>query len=348
FSHMQFEYQAYSRAKSKHSSDLIPDIRLLWKALNTERADSLAGYFRKPALRRAYLGYYLPLYVSKIASLLESLPISWEKPSILDLGAGPLSATWAAQRVYGQLGECMAVDREIGAMRSGFEFVEELTGQRTPVRLVQANLKGPTYFWKPSFKPDLVIMAHVLNEFGSGARHLEAKLSLIESAMALLGSQGVLLIVEPAARVMARDLMALRDQIMAQGEYRILAPCPQIDRCPLLVNRENWCHRELKVERSAELKKVDQTIGFDREFLKCSYLVLARRDYEQKASHERVVSGLMTAKGIHRRYVCTPEGLLTAAERVEPGHAILRDLMRGDAVQMQKWSKNLVKISKES
>lgn len=345
---MNLEYQAFMHAKSKHPSDLVQDIRALWKALNTERADSLSDYFRKPSLRRAYLGYYMPLYVMKIADLLASLKLPFVNPAVLDLGAGPLSGLFGAELAFGQLSKTMAVDREIGPMRSGLEFFEELQNKKLPIKLVLANLKGPSYFWKPDFTPDLIIMAHVLNEFGSGGRHVESKQELISQTMRLLKPGGVLLIVEPASKMASRDLMIIRDDIYARQEFKILAPCPEIPQCPLLASRQNWCHADFPHQRPAELSKIDQRIGFDREFLKCSYLALTLPGSSYMPTDCRIVSGAMNASGISRRYACTPQGLLTLSQKSNDTNHILSGLVRGQAVSIASWPKNLVKISKES
>lgn len=345
---MNLEYQAFVHAKSKHASDLVPDIRALWKALTEERAESLSDYFRKPALRRAYLGYYMPLYVMKIASLLESLNLPFKNPKVLDLGAGPLSGIFGVNLAFGGLSKAIAVDSEIGPMRAGLEFFEGLLEKKQDIKLVRANLKGPPYFWKPDFRPDIIIMAHVLNEFGSGSRYLESKHLLISQAMSLLDKNGVLVVIEPASKVASRDIMTLRNWLYEEKQVKIMAPCPEIDRCPLLLSKNNWCHAEFPHERPKELVAIDQKIGFNREFLKCSYLVLARPDSEHTHKDFRIVSGLMNADGILRRYACTSKGFLTLSQRVTDKTQILSKLTRGEAVNPDLWPKNLVKILKES
>ena len=342
------EAKAFVAAKSQHRSNLLPDIKALWKALTQERADSLSDYFRKPALRRAYLGYYMPLYVIKIASVLKSLNLPFKNPKILDLGAGPLSGIFGAYLAYGGLSKSIAVDREIGPMRSGLEFFGELLDKKLDIKLVSANLKGPTYFWKPDFKPDIIILAHVLNEFGSGSRHLEAKYNLISQAMSLLDANGILVVIEPASKVSSRDIMSLRDQIYTENQIKIIAPCPEVVNCPLLMSRNNWCHAEFPNLRPQELLEIDRKIGFDREFLKCSYLVLARPDAPYKHQDFRIVSGLMNADGILRRYACTSKGFLTLSQKASDKTQILSRMTRGQAVSPDSWPKNLVKIVKES
>ena len=342
------EVRAAHAAQLQHPSPWLPDIQALWKVLTQARAEGLSDYFRKPALRRAYLGYYMPLYVIKIANLLKSLDLPFKNPKILDLGAGPLSGIFGAYLAYGNLSHSVAVDREIGPMRAGLEFFSELLKQKLDIKLISANLKGPPYFWKPSFQPDIIILAHVLNEFGSGSRHLEAKQNLIHQSMSLLNKNGVLVVIEPASKVSSRDLMSLRDQLYAENQVKIIAPCPEVVNCPLLKSRNNWCHAEFPHLRPQELLDIDRKIGFDREFLKCSYLVLARPDAPYQHHNFRIVSGLMNADGILRRYACTSKGFLTLSQKASDRVQILSKMTRGEAVSTDSWPKNLVKITKES
>jgi ribosomal protein RSM22 (predicted rRNA methylase) len=345
---MSLEYQAFQFSKSKHPSDLVSDIRDLWEALTVERSEGLAQYFRKPALRRAYLGYYLPMYAMKIAALLRDLHLPIREPNVLDLGAGPLSAIWGAQIAYGTLGQVLAVDQDIGPMKLGLELLDAIAPLKN-INFVRANLKGPPHFWKARFKPDLILMAHVLNEFGVGERYLEDKKMLLVHAVNQLAPQGVIVVVEPASKSATRDLMQLRDWLYASGQVDILAPCPpQVEHCPLLVDKNNWCHADLPYERPKELQEIDRQIGFQRDVLKCSYLAIARRGFNYQPTHCRIVSGHMNARGIDRRYACMTEGLMTLSQNAHEKPAILASLRRGEAVDLDLWPKKLVKMSKES
>ncbi len=345
---MSLEYQAFQFAKSKHASDLVSDIRELWEALTVERSEGLAQYFRKPGLRRAYLGYYLPMYAMKIAALLRDLNLPLKKPNVLDLGAGPLSAVWGAQIAYGELGQVLAVDQDLGPMKSGLELLDAVSPVKN-INLARANLKGPPHFWKPRFKPDLILMAHVLNEFGAGERYLEDKKMLLVHAVNQLSPGGVIVVIEPASKVPTRDLMLLRDWLYESGQVEILAPCPPgVSRCPLLADRNNWCHADLPYLRPSELREIDAKIGFEREVLKCSYLAIARSGFQYEKTNCRIVSGHMNARGVDRRYACMPEGLMTLSQNAHEKPVILASLRRGEAVNPEDWPKKLVKISKES
>ena len=348
--------QAYGFAKSLHRSDLTYDIAQLWEALTLDRANALSTYFRSPALRRAYLGYYLPLYSAKIALLMEQMireghltPSKIQPLRVLDLGSGPLAGLWGAHLALGPIAQAMAVDKEIGPMRMGHDFFKQVLGpsEVPPIQLVRANLTGPEYFWKPGFKPNLIVMGHVLNELGNGSRFLESKLRLVLSAAQLLENDGRLLIVEPASKVSSRALMEVRDALFQEKSVHILAPCTGASVCPLLKSPQNWCHGELSWERPKVCEEVDRRIGFDKSFLKYSYLLIAKKPVEARGEPGRIVSGEMRDRGIERRYVCTPEGLLTLSQK-ESDQAILSRLSRGEKVDLSSFPKKVVKIEKET
>jgi hypothetical protein len=351
--------RAYRFAQSMHRSDLVGDIGKLWQALTIERADSLADYFKNPALRRAYIGYYAPLYAAKIALLLRQMVLeghikadaSSGGPRVLDLGSGPLVGVMAAHLAFGQISQASAVDREIGPMRHGYDFLKTIWPVETlkQIELLRANLTGPEYYWKPRQAPDLIIMSHVLNEFGAGRRFLEPKLKLIASALRMLAKDGRMLIVEPANKINTRELMSLRDALVEEGSAAIFAPCTGALHCPLLRTSTSWCHGELAWKRPAICEQVDQKIGFDKSYLKYSYLLIGNTP-QKAASDEnwRVVSGPMSDRGTLRRYVCTPEGLLTLAQDERERNKPLRDFYRGELIAKSSLPKDLVKVVKES
>ena len=349
---------SYRHAERLHRSDLIGDIEKLWRVLTLERADSIASYFKNAGLRRAYMGYYMPLYAAKIALLLQrlakegSLPAFAEKPlRVLDLGSGPLVGVLASRLAFGPLKRAIAVDREIGPMRSGYEFLKPFLeeDEAQQIFLRRGNLSVPQSFdFQEPF--DLIILSHVLNEFGSSSRFLPKKLSLILSAIKMLSDGGRMLIVEPGNRVCSRDLMALRDALFEEASVSILAPCTGIDQCPLLKNSTDWCHGELNWRRPAACAKVDQIIGFDKSMLKYSYLLLSKKEQrpENDVENWRVVSGNMFHEGVVRRYVCTPSELLTLSQKESPTRSVLTPLVRGELITSSRFDERVQVLNEKA
>ncbi len=338
----QLFVQSYRYAQGLHRSDLIGDIEKLWRALTLERADSLSNYFKNAGLRRAYMGYYMPLYAAKIALLLQRLtkegflPNFSEKPlRVLDLGSGPLVGVMASRLAFGPLKRAIAADREIGPMRSGYEFLKPFLKEEeaSQIFLRRINLGVPASFnFNESF--DLIILSHVLNEFGSSRRFLPKKNDLVLSALKMLADGGRMLIVEPGNRVCSRDIMAMRDELFADAAVSILAPCTGIAQCPLLKNSTDWCHGELDWKRPDICTKIDEKIGFDKSMLKYSYLLLSKKEIQPDASKDwRIVSGNMSHEGVVRRYACTSTELLTLSQKESAFRSVLTPLVRGELVK---------------
>lgn len=349
--------RSYQYAQRLHRSDLIGDIEKLWQALTLERADSLSSYFKNAGLRRAYLGYYMPLYAAKIALLLQRLckegllPGFAEKPMrVLDLGSGPLVGISAARLAFGPLKRAIAVDREIGTMRSGYDFLKPFMDEEEAkqIFLRRANLSVLKSFdFQEPF--DLIILSHVLNEFGSSSRFLSKKLDVILAGVNMLADGGRMLIMEPGNRVCSRDLMSLRDALFAEASVSILAPCTGIDQCPLLKNATDWCHGELVWRRPAICAKIDEKIGFDKSMLKYSYLLLSKKAVPPEGVKDwRVVSGNMVHEGVVRRYVCTPSALLTLSQKEVTYKSVLTPLIRGELVAATDFDARVQVVNEKS
>src|SRR5947208_17040115 len=95
-------------------------------SLFTKERDALGGdYFADPALRRAYLLYFLPVNAAKVASLLREMPALPARPlRVLDVGSGPGAGLLAVLDHLAQRGdathrgyEVIAVDRSREALQ---------------------------------------------------------------------------------------------------------------------------------------------------------------------------------------------------------------------------------------
>lgn len=62
---------AVEHARALHRSPLAPDVARLHRLFTSDRSERRPDYQRDPALRRAYLGFFLPHNAVKIALLLE-------------------------------------------------------------------------------------------------------------------------------------------------------------------------------------------------------------------------------------------------------------------------------------
>jgi ribosomal protein RSM22 (predicted rRNA methylase) len=347
-----------SDAKNMHRSDIVDDIQELWRALTVERDIGVQKYFQKASNRRAYLGYYFPMYVAKVALLLERLDreghfdqLKTQPIKLLDLGSGTLTGV-AALKIFfkDQPFKALALDKSLAPMRLGFETMKHTLrlDVSSDIRFDQANILAPKAKFMPRWSPNFIFLGHVVNELGQGPRGKDRKVEFLEDMLLSLDPDGMMLIVEPATQVATRNLMMLRDHFANREDVQILAPCTGAEACPLLKTPTSWCFSELKWKRPASFAQIDSIIGFDREALKSSFLLLSRTSHAPKKARLRVVGGTMKSGGDLRRYLCTSEGLKTLVTGVNSeAFPAANGIKRGEILPTYLTQRDDVKIVRE-
>ncbi len=214
--------------------DLPHACRDLSAMLTTERGMLARSYWAAPRLTSAYLRFFFPWNIVRLASLLPSLDLGRvpERPLILDLGSGPLTlpiALWLARPDLRSLPvTIVASDTSphiLDLGKSIFSFLRDrldsasswtVRTMRSPAALALRKLHAkPGELW-------LLSMANVLNEMDerrprSGQRIDEQLRLLLEDAHAMLSHDGRVLAVEPGTRQGGR-LIALLRRVAQGGE----------------------------------------------------------------------------------------------------------------------------------
>jgi SAM-dependent methyltransferase len=155
---------------------------------------------------------------------------------------------------------------------------------------------------------DLILAGNCLNElFRSAVDPIVRRARLLERFLEALAPDGTLMVVEPALRETARALHQVRDRIVARGAATVYSPCLHERPCPALVHPDDWCHEERPWMPPAVVREIDQAVGFIKDALKFSYLLL-RKDGRTIADRGptvyRVVSDVMVMKGERRAWLC--------------------------------------------
>ncbi|HSS38662.1 MAG TPA: small ribosomal subunit Rsm22 family protein, partial [Polyangia bacterium] len=230
----------------------------------------------------------------------------------LDLGAGTGAVGRFLRARFGDALEVTAVDRIGGP------------------GIIRANLalKLPAELPDITGRFDLIVAAHLLNElFVERSAVDRASLRaarVLAWAREFLAPAGRLILIEPALRETSRDLLAVRDQLLAAGLH-VIAPCFFQGPCPALASERDWCHDAAPVP--GQRARVD-----------FSYLVLATEPPAQRPAHERVVSDRRPEKGRLRLYVCGAEGrreLIRLDRHQSPANALLDTVSRGAALSIE-------------
>jgi SAM-dependent methyltransferase len=308
---------AVDLARRRHRSPLAGDVRSLSRQFGSQKGAREAGYLRRPSERRAYLAWYAPRNACRIGLLLdglagEGLVPRWERPRVLDLGAGPLAGVLGAWVAYGALGRSLAVDLAAPALVDGMELLKRVDADVERVDTRVANLQQQKA-WGTREPADLVVIANAIGEVGDPRRDVDKRALIVEEALARLAPGGRLLVVEPGTRIHGQGLMRLRDELVDRRRGAMLAPCTGARRCPLLAMPGGWCHVELPWTPPESAAGLAREAGLAASPLKHSYLLLANEPLATAAGGLRLVGGLMQSGGVERRYACTADGLVELA-----------------------------------
>lgn len=313
---------------------LCQGVESLSQLFTKDRQDLRTSYLDQDQLRAAYLAYYLPVNLAKVQALLEEMPLPQAAGQgrggqfrVLDLGGGIgttglavldwLNSTEALRDVEG---EVVTVERSALALGMCERLWEAYEAVEPKPRLRLVTVKGDIGKWSAGRFPtsvaertyDLIVLGNVVNELFPDARDpITRRVQLLRDLLGLLHPQGTMMIVEPALRDTSRHLLQLRDQLVADGACNVYSPCLHERPCPALAKAEDWCHEERPWEPPPIVATIDRRVGFIKDALKFSYLLL-RKDGKTIAPRGpdvyRVVSELRIMKGEKRAWLCNETG----------------------------------------
>ena len=343
--------------------ELTQAVSTLSQLFTTDRTSLPDDYLDDPLLAAAYRAYFMPVNLAKIQALLDELPAEAAhdrdlvKPmTVLDLGSGPGTGAlacvdWMAAR--GNRGvRVLSVDRSKTAgqdTRRLWEAYGRIAVVHSAIlEQFEADLekphKGPVWNRIREAAPyDLIIMTNCLNElFAEWEDPLVRRAALVTEALHLLHPHGTVMIIEPALRPMTRELHRIRDELLRQQACTIYSPCLHEQACPALVRPDDWCHEERPWIPHAWIQSIDREVGFIKDALKFSYLLLrkdGRTVVQRKPDVFRVVSELRELKGEKRAWLCNELGR-TEVGRLDrlasPHNTAVDDWHRGAIVQIEK------------
>lgn len=304
---------------------LLQAVVELSRSFTKERSQLNRAYLADQLLGAAYLQYFLPVNLAKIQVLLDEMPTPApaEEFRVLDIGSGPGSGAlavldWWYRRKSRRALSVTAVDSSSGALRQARQLwdrycqaadIAEVNLQTSEADLErrdsmdQVRVKGPF---------DLIILANCLNEIHANETDsIESRTGLVTECLSLLTLHGTVMIVEPALRETSRALHQVRDRLVEEKRCTIYSPCLHEESCPALAKPDDWCHEERAWDIPATIKAIDEEVGFIKDALKFSYLLLRKDDktiIERKPDVYRVVSELRIMKGEKRAWLCNEQG----------------------------------------
>jgi len=286
----------------------------------TYRDGGGSGAIRSEADALAYALARMPAtYAAMSASLnaLHEIRPDFAPTSLLDVGAGPGTATWAAAAAFPSLTSLALLDSN-SALRA---LALDLAGDRTRLRKITYQLGEARAALADSEAVDLVIASYMIGEIGDAERTALAELMWAKT-------RDTLLIVEPGTPAGYGRIIALRRQLIAAGA-NVAAPCPHDRECPLPA--PDWCHFTQRLPRSRAHKQL-KSAELPYEDEKFSYVALTRAPPARHPA--RVIAQPVVTKVAVTARLCTDQGILNASttRRQKAAYQRFKKIAWGDAI----------------
>lgn len=271
----------------------------------------------------AYAGGRMPATYAAVAASLNALievTPDFAPHTLLDVGAGPGTASFAAMQAFETLGTLTLLDAN-AALR---ELALTLAYDRPRAATLDYQLGGALKLLGQAQPAELVIASYVINELGDAARDQLADALWRATA-------GTLLIIEPGTPAGTQRILNARARLIAQGAH-VIAPCPHDAVCPL--QAPDWCHFVQRLPRS-RLHQHLKGAELPYEDEKFSYVALSRTPPPARPS--RVLAQPAQTKVAITAKLCTPRGLdmAVAPRRDKAAYARFRRLSWGDAISSE-------------
>lgn len=264
---------------------------------------------------RAYLATRLPATYAAVRASLESvaerLP-DFAPKTLLDAGAGPGTAFWAAGDCWPDLAEATLLEASPAIRAVGTELARAATATAAykPFDLTRDTL--------PETRSDLVTLAYVLDELAPDRRAM--LLTRLWQA-----TEGVLVVIEPGTPAGFKRILEARATLLTLGGH-LVAPCPHEKPCPLI--DPDWCHFSRRVARS-RLHRLAKDADVPWEDEKYTYLAMSRTPVQPR-NEARVLAPPRGGSGQVELKLCVPEGGVEVRRVTRRDGEVFRQARRAD------------------
>jgi len=264
----------------------------------TYRGGGNSVTIRNDADALAYALARMPATYAAVAASLNALTEirpDFAPRSLLDVGAGPGTATWAAAEAWSSLQDFALLD----ANRALHDLALEFSNESTRLREIDYRLGDARAVLAKTDAADLVIASYVIGEMDEIEQRTLADLMWSKT-------RDTLLVVEPGTPAGYARIIALRAQLIAAAAH-VAAPCPHDGACPL--QSPDWCHFTQRLPRSQAHRQIKGAeLPFEDE--KFSYVALTRVPVAIRPA--RVLAQPTVGKVEVTAKLCTRDGVTTA------------------------------------
>jgi ribosomal protein RSM22 (predicted rRNA methylase) len=256
------------------------------EALSQDYREGKASPFSDEGKRLAYLGARLPAtYAAVFKVLREISPFD----HLLDLGAGPGTASWAAAEIFPELKKITLVEKSSDAISLGKELSKDASHEvLRNAQWIQQSVADPIP------KADVAILSYVINELKDPTPVIERCWNAVTT----------LIIIEPGTPKGFERIRRAREQLISL-KANILAPCPHALACPIQGN--DWCHFAARVERTKLHRLLKEgSLGYEDE--KFSYVIASKNPSPLFSG--RIIRQPMKQSGFVKLALCSDTGKL--------------------------------------
>ncbi len=309
------DFEKLDSVRKRSETDKMRDrIKNLWLSFNENRESFRKKYSGTKKFIRAYISsfylsniqriYSLLTQRSNAAELVKCFENSGDTFTVLDFGAGPMSASAAllialdkaGMNIRGKKIRILTVERSPQMIETGLELLR--SGFSACENIEHENFSSPL---KVVEKCDFILCANVFNEIPELHR-----LSNLERMISIL--KGCLLITEPGQEIHSKALSELRNEMIKKNtnSLNIISPCLHSGPCSLSSKSErpDWCWFNTPWHVPEQAAVVDRITGLDHRQLNFSYLFVKRDSVSHNEKNYRVISDIISPvkKGIRSRF----------------------------------------------
>lgn len=234
--------------------------------------------FSDESTRLAYLAARMPATYAAVHKVLERAPFLGGH--LLDLGAGPGTASYAALDLFPDLSKITLIEQSKEAIALG-----KVLSSDARFNWIQQSVEQPI----PN--ADTAILSYVINELNDPAKVVAKCWEAVS----------LLIIIEPGTPKAFQQMKKIRQQLIDLKAH-IAAPCPHSLACP-----SDWCHFSARVERTRLHRQLKEgTLNYEDE--KFCYLIASKLPVTQ--AENRIVRHPLKQSGHVRLSLCASSGLL--------------------------------------
>lgn len=203
--------------------------------------------------------------------------------TVLDIGAGTGSATWAINELINP-DEITCLERE-EAMRKVAQRLMKHNTEMGKVQWINEDITNA----KTIKGADLIVASYMINELKQ-----EERKKVIKRLLEL--ESKIILIIEPGTPEGFKNIKEIQKQALENGKY-IIAPCTSQAHCKL--PKDDWCHTTVRVERN-KIHKILKSGDAPYEDEKFSYIAISKENLGTAKSrilrHPIIETGKITLK----------------------------------------------------